>query len=99
VADFPYGGGTVLAFDEGGSYDDPDAPVEATEAAVASWDVGEHVSAAIGAGLTVEHLSETTATEHDPRGMLTPDADGRHRLRLGPDQPPVPLLFTLVARR
>jgi SAM-dependent methyltransferase len=99
LADFPYGGGTVLAFDEGGSYNDPDAPVESTESAVASWDVGEHVTAAVGAGLTVEHLSETTASEHDPRGMLTPDPDGLYRLRLGPDQPPLPLLFTLIARR
>jgi SAM-dependent methyltransferase len=99
VADFPYGGGTVLAFDEGGSSDDPDAPVEATEAAVAAWDVGEHVNAAIAAGLTIEHLSEEVSSEHDPRGMLTPEADGRHRLRLGPGQPPVPLLFTLIARR
>lgn len=99
VADFPYGGGTVLAFDEGGSYDDPDAPVEATEAAVAAWDVGQHVAAAVRAGLTIEHLAEHTASEHDPRGMLTPEADGSCRLRLGPGQPPVPLLFTLVARR
>jgi SAM-dependent methyltransferase len=99
VADFPYGGGAVLAFDEGGSYDDPDAPVEATEAAVAAWDVGEHVSAAVRAGLTIEHLEEHDWTDRDPRGLLAPEEDGRHRLRLGPGQPPVPLLFTLVARR
>jgi SAM-dependent methyltransferase len=99
VADFPYGGGAVLAFDEGGSYDDPDAPVEATEAAVAAWDLGEHVGAAIRAGLTIEHLEEHDASDQDPRGLLTPEEDGRYRLRLGPGQPPVPLLFTLVARR
>lgn len=99
VGDFPYGGGAVLAFDEGGSYDDPDAPVEATEAAVAAWNVGEHVAAAIASGLTIEHLSEEVASDQDPRGMLTPEADGRYRLRLGPEQPPIPMLFTLVARR
>jgi SAM-dependent methyltransferase len=99
VVDFPYGGGAVLAFDEGGSYDDPKAPVASTEAAVAAWDVGEHVAAAIGAGLTIEHLEEHLASDHDPRGLLAADADGLYRLRLGPSQPPVPLLFTLVARR
>jgi SAM-dependent methyltransferase len=99
LLDFPHGGGTVLAFDEPGSYDDPDADVAATDAACVAWSVGEHVEAAIAAGLVLEHLAEDTETEHDPRGLLEPEADGRCRARLHPGAPPLPLLMTLLARR
>lgn len=99
-ADFPYGGGALLAFDDGGGDYNGDvdaAPGGAT--ANAAWSVGEHVSAAVRSGLVVDHLEEHLETDRCPVGGLTPEADGLYRLRYGPDQPPLPVLFTLVAHR
>jgi SAM-dependent methyltransferase len=99
VADLAWGGGVRLDFEVDSSYDNPDVPIRRTSGTVATWGVADQVGAAIRAGLLVEHLDEHLECEHDPRGMLTPDADGRHRLRLGPGQPPLPMLFTLIAAK
>lgn len=99
VFDFPYGKGAIIAFDEPGSYDDPEAEVAHSESANVAWDIGEHVTAALAAGLELERLEEHLDAEYDPRGLLEPEADGRVRVRLLPKAPPIPILFTLIARR
>ena len=96
--DMPYAFDGPHVFDEDGSYADPDAKLEATTSVVYPHSLGETVTAAIDAGLTVERLEEHLDSEDDPRGnALARGDDGRHRLLVS--GLPLPLLFTLVARR
>jgi SAM-dependent methyltransferase len=97
-ADMPYADDGGHAFDEDGSYADPDAHVGATQTVQYAHSLGEVVTAAIGAGLRVERLEEHLDAARDPRGtVLAREDDGRYRLRL--DGQPLPLLYTLIARR
>jgi SAM-dependent methyltransferase len=97
-ADFPYGHDGGRTFDEDGSYADPDARLAATESVQYAHSLGEVVTAAVQAGLRVERLEEHLELDRDPRGdVLAREDDGRLRLRLGAE--PLPLAFTLIARR
>ncbi len=96
--DFPYSFDGPHFFNTPGSYTDPLAPVVSTATVQFAHSVGEVVTAAVGAGLTVRWLREHTAAPRDYRGDLgAPEADGRYRVRLGGE--PVPMLYTLVADR
>ena len=98
VLDFPYAAAGPRGFEEDGSYAAPQANVEARASVQYGHSLGEIVTAALGAGLTVEALREHLDVELDPRGNLLPrDPDGRHRLRVSGEQ--LPILFTLVAAR
>jgi 2-polyprenyl-3-methyl-5-hydroxy-6-metoxy-1,4-benzoquinol methylase len=98
VTDFPYNFDGPHHFDSDGSYTDPGLRLSATETVQYAHGLGEIVTAAVEAGWEIEHLAEHTFSPGDYWGNLTsPDEDGRYRVRLG-DQP-IPLLFTLLARR
>jgi hypothetical protein len=94
-----YGGGTVTRDQTTSDYDDPDACFDALESVGAFWSVADHVQAALAAGLRITGLAEHDNCEHDTRGLLTPDPDGRYRLHVGAAGCPLPLLFTLLAAR
>jgi SAM-dependent methyltransferase len=96
--DMPYAYAGAHVFDEDGSYADTDAKLPATKSVVYAHSLGETVSAAAAAGLVVERLDEHLDTEFDPRGdALERGDDGRYRLLVS--GLPLPLLFTLVARK
>jgi SAM-dependent methyltransferase len=96
--DFPYAHDGPRAFDEGGSYADPEAQVAATESIEYGHSLGEVVTAAVTAGLRVESLAEHMDSDFDPRGdLLARGDDGRYRLTVGGEL--LPLLFTLIAHR
>jgi SAM-dependent methyltransferase len=96
--DFPYGADGGRAFDADGSYADPDARLAATECVQYAHSLGEVVTAAVRAGLRVERLDEHLDLGSDPGGnVLAGEDDGRWRLRL--DGEPLPVAFTLIARR
>jgi SAM-dependent methyltransferase len=96
--DFPYANDGGREFDEDGSYANPAARLAATETIQYGHSLGETVTAAIRAGLRVEHLDEHLDLASDPRGnVLAREDDDRFRLRV--DGEPLPLAFTLVARR
>ncbi|MBE2319910.1 methyltransferase domain-containing protein [Solirubrobacter sp. CPCC 204708] len=95
--DFPYAFDGARTFDEPGSYADPEADVSATATVEYAHSLGEVVTAALGAGLRIEALAEHMDAARDGRGLLTPEADGRCRLRVNGEV--LPLLYTLVARR
>ncbi|MFE5804763.1 class I SAM-dependent methyltransferase [Streptomyces sp. NPDC056491] len=67
VVDWPYGGGphreTVT-----GTYAEPGLALPAQECVQYPYSIGEVVTAAATAGLTVKHLGEHEAAEFDPRG-------------------------------
>lgn len=88
-----------LTFDEDGSYADPTAKLPATKGTVYSHSIGETVNAAIGAGLTVEHLVEHTDANFDAMGEgLVQEDDGLFRWRHDGGMP-MPIAFGLVARK
>lgn len=106
VIDFPYAFDGPRVYSGTGSY----AGVETEEWTTVQYahGVGEVVAAAVGAGLAVEHLAEHLSMAFDPRDLGAPvEPDGRFRLRLGagsstdPGVPaePLPVLYTLIARR
>jgi SAM-dependent methyltransferase len=96
--DFPYADQGPQRFDDPGSYADPSAHVEATTTIEHAHSVGEVVTAAIGAGLTVTGLTEGLEAEHDVRGSVLPrDDDGMYRLRV--DGIALPILYSLVAAK
>jgi SAM-dependent methyltransferase len=98
ILDFPYCYQGPHIFDEDGSYADPSAHLESTVTVQYAHGIGEVVSAAIAAGLSIIHLGEQTHSPCDFRGDLgRSDSDGRYRLRLGGQ--PIPLLYTVLARR
>lgn len=104
VLDFPYENDGPRHFEGMGSYADPDADVHWAIDEFAH-SIGEVVTAAVCAGLRIELLAEHTSSASDPRGgLLSREADDRFRLRIGTGadgQPaePLPVLYTLVARR
>jgi SAM-dependent methyltransferase len=96
--DFPYAHDGPRSFDEPGSYAGIELPVAATETVEYAHSLGEVVNAALAAGLRIQHLEEHMSADHDPRGtVLTPDDDGRFRVRL--DGESLPMLFALVAAK
>jgi SAM-dependent methyltransferase len=96
--DFPYANDGGREFDEDGSYANPEARLAATETIQYAHSLGETVTAAIQAGLRVERLDEHLDLALDPRGdVLVREDDDRFRLRV--DGEPLPVAFTLVARR
>jgi hypothetical protein len=96
--DFPYAFDGPRTYDEPGSYAGADLPVAATETVEYGHSLGEIVTAAMSAGLRIEHLEEHLEADFDPRGnLLEPEEDGRYRLRV--DGELLPMLFTLVAAK
>lgn len=106
VIDFPYGFDGPHVYTGTGSYANRDADVAWTVTQYAH-SVGEVVTAARDAGLTITSLVEHTSMSFDPRGLgPDPEPDGRYRLRLGVGEssnggrglaPALPVLFTLLA--
>jgi SAM-dependent methyltransferase len=97
VLDFPYAFDGGHIYDEDGSYADPSLRVGATETVQYAHSLGEIVTAAVSAGLRLERLDEHLDLDRDGRSILAPEDDGRYRWRLGGQ--PVPLTYTLIARR
>jgi SAM-dependent methyltransferase len=96
--DFPYAFDGPRTFDEPGSYAGADLPVAATETVEYGHSLAEVVNAALAAGLKIQRLDEHVDSDFDPRGdFLTPEADGRYRLRV--DGEVMPMLFALVAAK
>ena len=87
------------SFDEPGSYAGADLPVASTETVEYGHSLAEVVNAALEAGLRIQRLDEHLETDFDPRGggLIAPDAEGRHHLRV--DDELLPILFTLVAAK
>jgi SAM-dependent methyltransferase len=87
-------------YDEPGSYAAPGTELPENRSVEYQHSLGEIVTGAAHAGLRVEtlieHVEASAATrEH----VLTREADGMLRLRAGPGQEPLPILFTLIAAR
>ncbi|YCK39229.1 class I SAM-dependent methyltransferase [Actinomadura sp. ATCC 39365] len=97
VADWPYGGGQAHRETVTGTYADAGVVTEAHEAVEYPYSVGEIVTAAARAGLTVAELGEHVETDIDPRGLLSEGADGRYRFPFGDSH--LPILYSLVAVR
>lgn len=97
VLDFAYAFDGGRTFDEPGSYADRDADVASTRTVEYAHSLGEVVTAALTAGLRIDGLLEHMDAVRDGRGLLTPEADGRCRLRSGGEV--LPLFYTLKASR
>jgi SAM-dependent methyltransferase len=99
VLDFPYGFDGPQRFEASGSYVDPGAATQANVTVEYGHSLGEIVTAAVAAGLSVRALHEHLDAAHPFRAdvLREPDADGRYRLRLGGQ--PMPLVYTLIAER
>jgi SAM-dependent methyltransferase len=96
--DFPYADEGPRRFDEDGSYADPDVKLGETVSIQFGHSLGEIVTAAVRAGLRVDALHEHLEADRDPRGgLLAPEDDGRHRLRITGER--LPILYTLIATR
>lgn len=95
VVDWPYGGGEPLRETVTGTYASPEVTTPAQEVIEYPHSLGEIVTAAATAGLTIKHLGEHIATEHDPRRLLPRGADGRYRLPFGDSH--LPILYSLRA--
>ena len=97
--DFPYLGSEPQRFEASGSYAAPDADTTANASIEYAHGLGEIVTAAVGAGLRIDTLTEWLDEAFDPRGgILAVEDDGRFRLRLGGGQP-LPLTFSLRATK
>jgi len=104
ILDFPYSNDGARHFEGSGSYANREADLTWAIDQYA-WSLGEIVTAAVGAGLPVTRLTEHLETSFDSGGgRLTRESDGMFRLRVGmgtsggPAEP-LPILFTLVARK
>ena len=97
VVDWPYGGGEPHRETATGTYADADLTTPPQETIQYPHSLGEIVTAAATAGLTVRHLGEHVAVEIDPRGMLPRGEDGRYRFPFGDSD--LPVLFSLKATR
>jgi SAM-dependent methyltransferase len=96
--DWPYAFDGPHVEDAQGSYAAPDARLAASVSVAYAHSLGEVVTAACRARLTVRSLHEHLDAQADPRGeLLTRGGDGRYRLMLGSH--PGPVMFTLIARR
>ena len=97
--DFPYVNDGPRRFDDqGGSYADPDAVTEHNVTIEYGHSLGELVTAAVNAGLVIEHLGEHVAVESDTgRRLLSRDEDGLMRWRQ--DGELLPIIFSLRARK
>jgi SAM-dependent methyltransferase len=96
--DFPYAFDGPHRFNERGTYADPDAELPSTETVYYAHSLGEIVTAAIGADLRIDGLTEHLGATKAPRPLLLArEQDGRYRLRL--DGQALPLLFALLATR
>lgn len=95
VADWPYGGGQPQREAVSGTYADAAVDHAAQETVQYPYSLGEIVTAAVNAGLTVRRLGEHVDTDLDPRGILTQSPDGRYRLPLGDTH--LPILYSLTA--
>ena len=100
VMDLDYGyrdGG--LTIDQDGSYADRSAKLPATRATCFNYALGEIVTAAVRAGLTVEYLREYTSMSFEATsGDLVREDDGKWRWRIDGGLP-LPLFYGLVARK
>ncbi|MHB8246421.1 MAG: class I SAM-dependent methyltransferase [Acidimicrobiales bacterium] len=98
AADFPYNFDGPHHFDGQGTYADWSAQLSSTRTVQYAHGLGEIVTAAIDADWAVCCLEEATSVSYNFRGDLgEPEEDGRYRVRLGGE--PIPILYTLLARR
>ncbi|WP_123670787.1 class I SAM-dependent methyltransferase [Actinocorallia herbida] len=97
VIDWPYGGGEPHREVNEGTYADPSVRTEPRETVEYPHSLGEIVTAALGAGLTLTHLGEHVAADFDPRGFLARGADGLYRLPIGDSH--LPVLYSLSAEK
>ncbi|ARE79343.1 class I SAM-dependent methyltransferase [Streptomyces sp. NPDC059558] len=95
VVDWPYGGGEPHRETVTGTYADPGLSLPARESVQYPYSIGEIVTAAATAGLTIKHLGEHVAAEFDARGILIRGEDGRYRLPFGDSH--LPVLYSLRA--
>ncbi|MFJ4864614.1 MULTISPECIES: class I SAM-dependent methyltransferase [unclassified Streptomyces] len=95
VVDWPYGGGEPHRETVTGTYADPGLSLPARESVQYPYSIGEIVTAAASAGLTIKHLGEHVAAEFDARGILSRGEDGRYRLPFGDSH--LPVLYSLRA--
>lgn len=107
VLDFPYAFDGPHVYSGTGTYANRDADIAWTTVQYAHG-LGEVATAAVRAGLVVEHLGEHTSGTFNTGQFEGPEDDGRYRLRLGVGaevdgrrEPafPLPVLYTLVARK
>jgi ubiquinone/menaquinone biosynthesis C-methylase UbiE len=96
--DFPYVNDGPRTFTETGSYAAPDAKTVHNTTVQFAHSVGEVITAAVHAGLLIEHVGEHVEVETDVgRGLLRPEADGLVRWRV--DTELLPVLYSLRARK
>ncbi|MFI6393192.1 hypothetical protein ACIBHY_39735 [Nonomuraea sp. NPDC050547] len=77
------------------TYASPGLEIEPQEAVQYPYSVGEIVTAAAEAGLTVTRLGEHVAVDLDPRSLLSRGEDGLFRLPFGDSH--LPMLYSLRA--
>ena len=88
--DFPYVNDGPRHFEGSGSYANPDADLHWSVDEYA-WSLGEVVTSAVAAGLSIVRLDEHVDAAADPRGgLLAREADGLFRLRIGRGRPTCP---------
>lgn len=97
VLDFPYAFDGPHEFDEPGSYADRDAALAHTTTVQYAHSLGEIVTAAVDAGLSIVSLTEHLESPVDASGNATPDLDEQFRLRMSGQC--LPMLYTLIAQR
>lgn len=95
VADWPYGGGQPLHETVMGTYADADVRTATLTVVQYPHSLGEIVSAAAGAGLVIDSLSEHNETEVDPRGILQQRPDGLYDFPFSATK--LPILYSLEA--
>jgi SAM-dependent methyltransferase len=93
--DWPYGGGQPMRYESSGSYADPELATTANESVGYPHSLGEIVTAAARAGFRIDRLGEHLDADHDGRGLLRPDPDGRYRFHLSNST--LPVLYSLRA--
>ena len=96
--DFPYVNDGPRTFTAAGSYAAPDAVTVHDTTVQFGHSLGEVVTAAVNAGLRIEHLGEHVEVETDVgRGILPRGADGLVRWQV--DSELLPVLYSLRARK
>jgi SAM-dependent methyltransferase len=98
LLDFPYVNDGPRTFTASGSYAAPDAATEHNTTVEFGHSLGEVVTAAVDAGLRIEHLGEYVEVEADVgRGILPRGTDGLVRWQV--DTELLPVLYSLRARK